>query len=237
MSEGLISIVLPVHNQADHLGEIVTEYETALAKLPQPHELILVVNNSRDKSWELCQRLAAQYPGIRALHSEKGGWGLAVKLGLREARGEMLCYTNSARTTGQDLTLLLLYAVVWPKVVIKANRKIRESFRRRLGSLLYNLECRALFDLSVWDIKGTPKVFPRSFTKLLDLTRDDDLVDAEFLVRCRRANYPVLEVPIFSTRRHGGKSTTGLRSAAKMYLGAWRLRRGLELAQGEAASS
>ena len=149
MSEGLISIVLPVHNQADHLGEIVTEYETALAKLPQPHELILVVNNSRDQSWELCQRLAAQYPHIRALHSEKGGWGLAVKLGLREARGEMLCYTNSARTTGQDLTLLLLYAVVWPKVVIKANRKIRESFRRRLGSLLYNLECRALFDLSV----------------------------------------------------------------------------------------
>ena len=237
MSEGLISIVLPVHNQADHLGEIVAEYEAALAKLPQPHELILVVNNSRDNSWELCQRLAAQYPGIRAIHSEKGGWGLAVKLGLREARGEMLCYTNSARTTGPDLTLLLLYAVVWPKVVIKANRKIRESFRRRLGSLLYNLECRALFDLSVWDINGTPKVFPRSFTKLLELTRDDDLVDAEFLVRCRRANYPVLEVPIFSTRRHGGRSTTGLGSAARMYLGAWRLRRGLESAGGEAASS
>ena len=237
MSGNLISIVLPVHNQADHIGEIVTEYEAALAKLPQPHELILVVNNSRDTSWELCQALAAQYPHIRAVHSEKGGWGLAVKLGLREARGELLCYTNSARTTGQDLSLLLLYAVVWPRVVIKANRKIRESFRRRLGPLLYNLECRALFDLSVWDINGTPKVFPRSFTKLLDLTRDDDLVDAEFLVRCRRANYPVIEVPIFSTRRHGGKSTTGVRSVAKMYLGAWHLRRELAPAGGEAASS
>jgi hypothetical protein len=150
-----------------------------------------------------------------------------VRLGLREARGDLLCYTNSARTTGQDLTLLLLYAVAWPKAVIKANRKIRESWQRRLGSLLYNLEVRALFDLSVWDINGTPKVFPRKFTKLLELTRDDDLVDAEFLVRCRQANYPVLEVPIFSTRRHGGKSTTGLRSAAKMYAGAWRLRRAL----------
>jgi glycosyltransferase involved in cell wall biosynthesis len=233
----LISIVLPVHNQAGHIGEIVTEYEAALAKLPQRHELILVVNDSQDKSWELCQGLAARFPLIRAVHSEKGGWGRAVKLGLREARGDLLCYTNSARTTGEDLTLLLLYAVVWPKVVIKANRKIRESFCRRLGSLLYNLECRALFDLSVWDINGTPKVFPRSFTKLLDLTRDDDLVDAEFLVRCRSADYAVLEVPIFSTRRHGGKSTTGLRSAAKMYLGAWRLRRGLEAAGREAASS
>jgi len=228
VSAGLVSIVLPVHNQADHLEEIITEYETALTKLPHPHEVILVVNNSRDKSWELCRELAARYPNVRAMHSEKGGWGLAVRLGLREARGELLCYTNSARTTGPDLTLLLLYAVVWPKVVIKANRKIRESWRRRLGSLLYNLECRALFDLSVWDINGTPKVFPRNFTGLLELTRDDDLVDVEFLARCRKAKYPVLEVPIFSTRRHGGKSTTGLRSAVKMYVGAWRLRRTLD---------
>jgi glycosyltransferase involved in cell wall biosynthesis len=227
MSTGLVSIVLPVHNQADHLGEIVTEYETALAKLPQPHEVILVANNCRDNSWELCRGLAARYSNVRALQTDKGGWGLAVKLGLREAQGDLLCYTNSARTTGQDLTLLLLYAVMWPKVVVKANRKIRESWRRRLGSLLYNLECRALFDLSVWDINGTPKVFPRSFTGLLELTRDDDLVDAEFLVCCRRANYPVLEVPIFSSRRHGGKSTTGLRSAVKMYVGAWRLRQAL----------
>jgi glycosyltransferase involved in cell wall biosynthesis len=232
MSAGLVSIVLPVHNQADHLGEIITEYEAALAKLPQPHEVILVANNCRDNSWELCRGLAARYANVRALQSDKGGWGLAVKLGLREARGDLLCYANSARTTGQDLTLLLLYAVMWPQVVVKANRKIRESWQRRLGSLLYNLECRALFDLSVWDINGTPKVFPRSFKGLLELTRDDDLVDAEFLVRCRRANYPVLEVPIFSSRRHGGKSTTGLRSAAKMYLGAWRLRRAL----GESAS-
>ncbi len=237
MSEGLISIVLPVHNQADHIGEIVTEYETALAKLPRPHEVILVENNSRDKSWDLCRDLAARFPNVRAVNSEKGGWGLAVKLGLREARGDLLCYTNSARTTGQDLTLLLLYAVVWPKVVVKANRKIRESRRRRLGSLLYNLECRALFDLSVWDINGTPKVFPRSFTPLLELKQDDDLLDAEFLVRCRQADYPVLEVPIFSARRHGGKSTTGLRSAVKMYIGAWRLRRELGPEQREAGNA
>jgi glycosyltransferase involved in cell wall biosynthesis len=236
VSEGLISIVLPVRNQADHIAEIVEEYEAALAKLPRPHETILVVNSPRDNSWQLCQKLPDRYPHIRALHSQKAGWGLAVKLGLSEARGELLCYTNSARTTGQDLTLLLLYASVWPKVVVKANRKIRESWRRRLGSLLYNLECRALFDLNVWDINGTPKVFPRNFTRLLQLTRDDDLVDAEFLVQCRRANYPVLEVPIFSSRRHGGKSTTGLRSAARMYWGAWSLRRALARQAGEAAT-
>jgi hypothetical protein len=82
------------------------------------------------------------------------------------------------------------------------------------------LECRALFDLSYWDINGTPKVFPRKFDKLLALTREDDLIDAEFNVICRRENYPVIEVPILSYRRHGGRSTTSYRSAVRMYLGA-----------------
>jgi len=38
----------------------------------------------------------------------------------------------------------------------------------------------------------------------------------------------MIEIPIFSTRRHGGKSTTNWRSAFKMYVGAVELRRRLE---------
>lgn len=229
MTSGLISIILPVHNQADHIRDVVATYEATLAQVPSPHELILVTNGCRDRSPEICQELTAGYPSVRTVDSATGGWGLAVKLGLREARGDVLCYTNVARTNPRDLTLIILYAIAYPNVVIKANRKIRDNWRRRLGSLLFNLECRALFDLSYWDINGTPKIFPRSFDKLLALTRDDDLVDAEFNAICRREGYPMLEVPIFSSRRHGGKSTTRYRSAFRLYLGAydlWRSMRG-----------
>ena len=223
MDEPQVSIVLPVHNQANHIGGIVREYEQALKRLHYSHEMLLVVNNCRDHSLAVCQALAEEYAAVRVLHRRRGGWGLAVKLGLSEVQGKWLCYTNSARTSPQDLTLVLLYARTFRGTVVKANRKIRESWRRRLGSLLYNLQCRALFDLSNWDMNGTPKVFPRRFDKLLALTRDDDLIDAEFNVICRRQGYPLLEVPIFSTRRHGGKSTTTMKSALNMYWGAFEL--------------
>ncbi len=225
MNDRLISIVLPVYNQADHIGPIVEEHEAALAQLEYAHEMLLVVNACRDRSLEVCQELADKHPAVQVLHSEVGGWGRAVKLGLSQARGDLLCYTNSARTSTQDLLLLLLYAVVYPNVVVKANRKIRESFFRRLGSLLYNLECRALFDLANWDINGTPKVFPRTFDRLLDLNRNDDLIDLEFHVACRHYSYPIVEIPILSGERHGGRSTTKIRSALKMYWGAFELRR------------
>jgi glycosyltransferase involved in cell wall biosynthesis len=219
----LVSVILPVHNQADHLAEIVAEFEAVLARVPGQHELMLIENGSRDDSLKVCRELADEYPSVQALHSPHGGWGRAVKFGLKHASGDLICYTNSARTSPQDLLLMLLYATAYPNIVVKANRKIREGTRRRLGSLLYNIECRMLFDLANWDINGTPKVFPRSFGKLVALSQDDDLIDAEFSAICRREGYPMIEVPIFSSRRHGGKSTTNLMSAVKMYWGAYLL--------------
>jgi glycosyltransferase involved in cell wall biosynthesis len=219
----LLSIILPVHNQADHIEPIVREYETGLERLSDPHELLLVTNACTDRSPAVCNALAAEFATVRVLHNEERGWGRAVVRGLEAAKGDILCYTNCARTTAQDLLLLLVYATIYPSVVVKANRKIREGSVRRLGSLLYNLECRSLFDLPTWDINGTPKVFPRSYEKLVRLTREDDLIDAEFNVICRREGYPVVEVPIFSNRRHGGKSTTTVASAIRMYTGAYRM--------------
>jgi len=221
MASSLLSIILPVYNQADHVREVVVKYEEALRHVPIARELILVPNGCTDASASICEKLSNEFPTVRAVPSDRRGWGHAVRLGLAESRGDPICYTNLSRTRPEDLTLLLLYAVANPGVVIKANRKIREGALRRLGSLLYNLECRFLFDLSYWDINGTPKVFPRKFDKLLKLSREDDLIDAEFNILCRRENYPVLEVPIFSNRRFGGKSTTNLGSAFRMYWGAY----------------
>jgi glycosyltransferase involved in cell wall biosynthesis len=229
MTGPLISVVLPVYNQADHIAAVLDGYRLALQKANLSFELLVVVNGKRkDDSLAICSALEAQYGCIRTLVIAEGGWGRAVRHGLAQARGDLLCFTNSARTTADDLLLLLLYGVTHPDVVVKANRRIRESLRRRAGSLLYNLESRALFDLSVWDINGTPKVFARRFEPLLRLTRDDDLLDLEFNVICRREGYSIIEVPLFSTSRRGGRSTTDYGSALRMYLGALEMKRKIE---------
>lgn len=230
-SDRFASVILPVYNQADHIHRVVSEYDTALTTtLRIQHELILVVNGSTDGSYEACCDIAKRIEHVRAIQTAQQGWGLAVKTGIAEARGDVLCYTNSARTTARDLAMVLLHASLDPNVVVKAARKIRESGLRRFGSLLYALECRALFDLANWDINGTPKAFPRRFERLLALTRNDDLIDLEFNVICRQENYPMLEVPIFSRSRHGGRSTTSLESAWRLYWGAYRMWRQLKSA-------
>ena len=204
---------------------VIAGYAEVLGRLGVDYELLLITNGCTDDSERIARDLARESTAVRTLNLDRGGWGRSVRAGLAEVRGTTVCYANSARTTPEMLALTLSYSRAYPEVVVKANRKVRDSRRRRLGSLLYNLECRALFDLPVWDVNGTPKVFPRGFDALLTLERDDDLIDAEFLAVCKEEGYPIIEVPVLATTRHGGSSTTGYRSALLMYLGALQLKR------------
>ena len=215
MIRGLLSIVLPIHKQADHIRQVVKAYEAALTQIN--YELILVVNGGGDASLDVCRALANEYETVRTTYSEQKGWGRAVKLGLKAAKGEVLCYTNAARTRPSNLKQFIHTAIDNPKMVVKARRHHRRPLRRKLGSLLYNLECRALFALSTWDVNGTPKVFGREVYTAIDLQSDDDLIDLEFNVKCKRLGVPILEIPIDSRDRHGGRSTTDYSSAFRMY--------------------
>ena len=97
----LVSIILPVHNQADHIGEIVQGYVGALSECIKDYELILVANACTDNSPAVCQDLSNKEARVKLVQTEKSGWGKAVKLGLKEAKGEIVCYTNSACTSAQ----------------------------------------------------------------------------------------------------------------------------------------
>lgn len=222
----VVSIVVPVHNQGTHIAAIVASYREALAQIGRPYEIVLVLNGCRDESLAVCEALARSFPEIRVIADPRAGWGLAVKAGLRAARGDLLCYTNCARTSAADLQLLIRKGLEQPAVVFKAIRCVRDNWKRRLGSFLYNAECRLLLGVPTRDVNATPKVFSRSHAALLALTSDDDLLDAEFMRTCVREKVPIVEVPILSNRRQGGSSTTNYTSALRMYAGAYRLWRG-----------
>jgi pimeloyl-ACP methyl ester carboxylesterase len=219
------SLILPIHNQADHIARVVEGFLADFAKLERSCELVLVPNGCRDASAEICAELAERHPdAVRMVVLDRGAWGRAINAGLEIARGEVVGYTNSARTTPETATLMLAYAIAYPDTVLKANRRIRESALRRLGSVIYNFECRRLFDLATWDIDGTPKFFPRKFHHLMTLRSEGELYDLEWMRACRYAGYPVVEIPIFPTERFGGRSTTSYRSAMRMLSGAYRMR-------------
>lgn len=217
-----LSVVLPFRNQADHLAGLLKRYQKE--SKGRHWELILVPNACSDETPKLCRQWAARNRGWRVVENPAGGWGLSVRVGLAAAKGRFICYTNSARTDPATITELFRKLKAVPGSLIKISRHSRGQALREMGSFLYNLECGLLFGVRSKDVNGTPKIFKRDLLKRLDLTSDGDLLDAELLAQCRRLGVPLVELPLGGWMRHGGKSSTNLKSAARMYLGVLGLR-------------
>lgn len=216
-----LSIVLPFRDQADHLIPLLSRYRTAFKSLPW--EVLLVPNACSDETPRLCRDFAKKDRRFRVVENPAGGWGLSVRVGLNAAHGRFLCYTNSARTDPAVIPELFSLLKRTPKALVKVTRHQRGHFLREVGSLIYNLECRLLFGLPCGDVNGTPKIFPATFWDRFPCEEPGDLLDAEFLAQCTKARFPIREKRVAGWGRHGGKSSTNFKSAARMYLGALRL--------------
>ena len=223
MANPTFSIILPLYKQVNHAEYLYNTYTEALSTLNDSWEILFVVNGNNDGAVEKLNGLN-KLENVKVLWLENGGWGRAVKFGLSQAQGKYLCYTNSARTEISDLLMILNYAKVNTDNVVKATRIIREKLMRKVGSTLYNLECRILYKVPVWDVNGTPKVIPQKVYNQLNITSDDDLIDAEIIIKCTRNKNPIIEIPVVSTTRISGSSTTNFLSAYKMYSGLFRFR-------------
>jgi glycosyltransferase involved in cell wall biosynthesis len=224
MQQVKFSIILPLYKQADHAVDLYDMYVSNLNLLSDSWELLFIVNGFNDGTTEKLNKINTNN-NVQVHYLEKGGWGRAVKYGLSKASGKYLCYTNSARTEINDLIMILKYAEVNDDNVVKATRIIREALIRKMGSVLYNLECRLLFKVPVWDVNGTPKVIPQKIYKQINITSEDDLIDAELIALCAKNNFRIIEIPVVSTKRISGKSTTNFKSAFKMYMGLFRLKK------------
>ncbi len=222
-----LSVILPCRNQADHIGPVLGRYLAALDPTRVAYELVVVPNACTDETAGNVRERAEREPRIRVVENPEGGWGLSVLTGMRAARGRTLCFTNSARTDPAHIPPLLELFQRNSPCIAKVRRHRRGVLSREAGSSLYNLEARALFGIAVRDVNGTPKVLLRGDFERLALESPGDLLDLEIMAKAHRLGIQVVEMPVEGFTRHGGRSSTNLRSAWRMYAGAVGLRRTL----------
>lgn len=85
----LISIVVPVYNEARNVPLLVKELATYADKLPYKFEFLLVDDGSRDESVRVIQTTAAHEPRLRLVQLARNfGKEAAVSAGLGEAKGD-----------------------------------------------------------------------------------------------------------------------------------------------------
>jgi dolichol-phosphate mannosyltransferase len=89
----VLSIIIPTYNEALNLEELLRRLSEALNPvLPEAYEIIVVDDDSPDRTWELAQRLTQEYPALRVVRrSGERGLASAVVRGWQVSRGTYLC--------------------------------------------------------------------------------------------------------------------------------------------------
>ncbi|WP_336033493.1 glycosyltransferase family 2 protein [Geodermatophilus sp. FMUSA9-8] len=108
MSRPLVSVVLPVHDDAAHLPAAV---ERVLGQRGVDLELVVVDDGSSDASGALAEEAAAADPRVRALRMPvNGGVARARRRGVEAARGEWVWFVDSDDGWPDDAAARLLSA-------------------------------------------------------------------------------------------------------------------------------
>ncbi|MGI0071755.1 MAG: glycosyltransferase [Thermoplasmata archaeon] len=86
----LISVVVTVRNEERGVAPLLD----SLAGQESPVEIVLVDSESRDRTVEIAEGYARRHPGVVRVVAQPGSRGMGRNRGVREARGELVAFTD-----------------------------------------------------------------------------------------------------------------------------------------------
>jgi dolichol-phosphate mannosyltransferase len=105
-----LSLVLPTYNEGDNIQSIIAILSQLLdSVIPGQYELIIVDDNSPDRTWKIAAELLPNYPQLRVMRRiTERGLSTAVIRGWQVARGEILGVMDADLQHPPEILLQLL---------------------------------------------------------------------------------------------------------------------------------
>jgi len=121
-----LSLIIPTYNESNNLRTLVAELAAALGPaLAGKYEIIIVDDDSPDKTWELGLRLALEYPEVRVVRRQgERGLSTAVIRGWQVARGRILGVMDADLQHPVDVNLGLLDQIASGADLATASRHV-----------------------------------------------------------------------------------------------------------------
>jgi glycosyltransferase involved in cell wall biosynthesis len=203
-----LSLVYPVFDEAENIGVVLDECLRLAPKLSRDFEIVVVDDGSRDGSARIIEERRRGDPRIRVIrHASNRGYGAALHAGLREARGELVFFSDAdLQFDLEELATLLAHARDFD-IVAGYREHRRDPWPRRLIGWSWSALVRALFDLRVRDIDCAFKVFRRHVIDAIPIESIGAFINTEILVRASNARFRIHQVPVTHRRRRFGRQS------------------------------
>jgi glycosyltransferase involved in cell wall biosynthesis len=213
----VISVVVPVYNEAPSLQQLVEEVSAALDDLGEEWEVIVVDDGSTDDTFATLTRLNAEHPSVRAVRLRRNsGKAAALDVGFAEADGDVVVTIDG---DGQDdpaeLRQLLAKLDEGYDLVAGWKTTRRDPLMRRLVSRIFNAVTGRVSGVRLHDMNCGLKAMRGEV--VADIRLYGEL--HRFLpVLAHYRGFRVTEVPVNHRPRRHGRSRYGLERYVRGFL-------------------
>lgn len=208
-----VSIVIPAHNEQGNISKLLS----GLIKLKGPlknFEIVVVDDNSSDKTGLIASSYSKKYRNIKVLHRSKGinGMGAALKDGTKAAKGKYIVWamgdnSDDAATIPKLIKRLKnSYDMVFGSRYMKGGSRGDSNPFKAMLSSGYTFAARLIFGIKVHDITNPFRAFKKEIFNKITLESNDFAISPEFSIKSHLRGYKLAEVPTVYANRKAGQS-------------------------------
>ncbi|HEY8152291.1 MAG TPA: glycosyltransferase family 2 protein [Vicinamibacteria bacterium] len=206
-----ITVVFPMHNEEAYARRAVSAARAVLVAERADWEIVIVDDASTDGTPALVDALAREDPRVRVVHNPVNlRLGGALRAGYAAATKDLIFYTDADLPVDfHQLPRAVRLLEYQEADIVAAYRfdRTSEGLVRALYTFCYNHLIRMLFGLRVRDVNFAFKLFRRSILEKFSLTSEGSFIDAELLLRARKAGCVIIQIGLDYFPRTRGTST------------------------------
>jgi len=203
-----ISVVLPAYNEEENIEKQISDMYNYLKKKFSSYEIIIVNNGSRDKTKQIIQKLQKSIKSIKLINLPvNNGYGAGLRAGFKEAKKELVFYTDSDNQFDIKELDLLLPLIKKYDIVCGYRKKRQDPQMRIFIATVYNILINLLFHIGVRDIDCSFKLYKKKVFDSMQLKSNTGLIDAEILIKAKKAGFTIApQLPVTHYPRTLGKT-------------------------------
>lgn len=201
----MVSIVIPTLNEAGTIGYTI---ETIRREIKYPHEIIVVDGNSTDKTQEIVKKSNC----CKLIVEPKKGYGVALNVGLKHAKGDVVVIVDGDGTYElKDINLLVDFLLKEDAELClgaRLNGLCRKSMdiTNYVGNKLITFTFNLLYKQNLIDSQSGFRAIKRSALEKITLSEKDMAFATEMLVKFAKKGFKIVEVSTTYKPRVYGKS-------------------------------
>lgn len=218
-----VCIVIPAWNEEKRIGRTLEEYGKFYKKVTEKAEILVVINNTQDRTEEVVREYMKKFSNIRFLNFKRGGKGFAIIEGFKyalEKKFDLIGFVDADCSTSADSFYDLVKKIGDSEGIIASRYlpgaviKPKQPFSRIIASRIFNFLVRSLFFFNFRDTQCGAKLFTKkSLEKVIDRLKITLWAfDVDILYNMKKEGFSVKEIP--TTWKDSEESKINLKKAS-----------------------